>query len=102
GKNGQLGTELQDLESQYPQYEMLFLDRNQMDLSQPQKIQEVLNSIQPSIIINTAAHTAVDKAESEAELANKINHLAVKEIGLWAAGQQAKVIHISTDYVFDG
>lgn len=102
GKNGQLGAELQDLESQFPQYEMVFLNRDQMDLSQPEKIQKILDSVQPSIIINAGAYTAVDKAEIEAELTNKINHLAVKEIGVWAADHQAKVIHISTDYVFDG
>ncbi len=102
GKNGQLGSELYDLQSQYPQYEMLFVDREQMDLSNPSEIQSVLNTENPEIIINAGAYTAVDKAESDQELCNAVNHIAVQTIGEWAAANQAKVIHISTDYVFDG
>src|SRR5690554_3119564 len=97
GKNGQLGAELENLQTKFPQFEMLFLTREQMDLSQPEEIQKVLESAQPDIIINAGAYTAVDKAESEIELCDKINHLALKEIGTWAAENQAKVIHISTD-----
>lgn len=102
GKNGQLGAELENLQTKFSQFEMLFLTREQIDLSQPEEIQKVLESAQPDIIINAGAYTAVDKAESEIELCDKINHLALKEIGTWAAENQAKVIHISTDYVFDG
>lgn len=102
GKNGQLGSELYDLQSQYPQYEMLFVDREQMDLSNPEQILEVLNTEKPEVIVSAGAYTAVDKAESDQELCNTVNHIAVQTIGEWAAAHQAKVIHISTDYVFDG
>jgi len=102
GRNGQLGSELKDLEAYYPQYQMIFLDREEMDLSNSQQIQEVLNSEQPDVIINAGAYTAVDKAESEPELCDLINHKAVEAIGQWAAKNDSKIIHISTDYVFDG
>ena len=61
-----------------------------------------LNNNKFDIIINCAAYTQVDKAEQEAELANQINHLAVKQLASIASNQQARLIHISTDYVFDG
>lgn len=102
GKNGQLGSELQDLQHNYPQYEMIFVDREEMDLSNSEQIIEVLNDQKPGIIINAGAYTAVDKAETEQELCDLINHKAVKTMGEWAAKNNAKIIHISTDYVFNG
>ena len=102
GKNGQLGSELQDLSLQFPQHEMIFVDREEMDLSNADQISEVLDRLKPEIIVSAGAYTAVDKAETEQELCNAVNHLAVKTIGEWASKNKAKVIHISTDYVFDG
>lgn len=102
GKNGQLGSELQDLSLQFLQNEMMFVDREEMDLSNVEQIIEVLDRLKPEIIVNSGAYTAVDKAETEQELCNAVNHLAVKTIGEWASKNKAKVIHISTDYVFDG
>ncbi len=102
GKHGQLGSELHDLQHKYPQHEFLFVDREEMDLSNPSEITTVLNAEKPEIIVSAGAYTAVDKAESDQELCNAVNHIAVKTIGEWAAANNAKVIHISTDYVFDG
>lgn len=102
GRHGQLGSELFDLKDTYPLHEMIFVDREEMDLSNPLQIIEVLNNQKPEIIVSAGAYTAVDKAESDQELCNAVNHLAVKAIGDWAAKNNAKVIHISTDYVFDG
>lgn len=102
GRNGQLGSELNDLQQKYAQYEMVFVDREEMDLSNLTEITTVLNHNKPEIIINAGAYTAVDRAESDIELCDAINHSAVKAIGKWAAENNAKVIHISTDYVFDG
>ena len=104
GKNGQLGSELQDLSLQFPQHEMIFVDREEMDLSNANQIIEVLDRIKPEIIVSAGAYTAVDKAETEQEqeLCNTVNHLAVKTIGEWASKNKTKVIHISTDYVFGG
>lgn len=102
GKNGQLGSELQELTAQYPEHHFCFLDREEMDLSNPAQITQVLDREKPEIIINAAAYTAVDKAETEAALCDAINHKAIETIGNWAFKNEAKVIHISTDYVFDG
>ncbi|WP_372472815.1 dTDP-4-dehydrorhamnose reductase [Capnocytophaga sp. ARDL2] len=102
GKNGQLGSELFELTNNDTNtYEYVFVDREKMDLSDTQSILKVLQSVQPQLIINAGAYTAVDKAESESELADAINHQAIKAIGEWSKQNKAKVIHISTDYVFD-
>lgn len=102
GRNGQLGSELYDLKEAYPHHQMVFVDREEMDLSNPEQIIEVLTVEKPEIIISAGAYTAVDKAESDQELCDAVNHIAVKTIGAWVADNNAKVIHISTDYVFDG
>lgn len=102
GRHGQLGSELHDLKESYPQHQMVFVDREEMDLSNPEQIIEVLNTEKPQIIVSAGAYTAVDKAESDQELCDAVNHIAVKTIGAWASENNAKVIHISTDYVFDG
>jgi dTDP-4-dehydrorhamnose reductase len=73
-----------------------------VDLADPATLLRVLESVKPEVIVNAAAYTAVDRAEDEPELADRINHLAVAEIGEWAARNGARVVHYSTDYVFDG
>ncbi|MFC4764047.1 dTDP-4-dehydrorhamnose reductase [Dyella koreensis] len=73
-----------------------------VDLQFPEEIRSALDRIQPDVIINAAAYTAVDRAEQEEELATRINGLAVGAIGAWAAAHNALVLHYSTDYVFDG
>ncbi|RKR10927.1 dTDP-4-dehydrorhamnose reductase [Flavobacterium sp. 90] len=102
GANGQLGSELTVLSSKYPQYEWCFANRTKMTLDDLELLQVQLNEINPDIILNCGAYTAVDKAESEKELAFKINHLATELIAKYAFKSNAKLIHISTDYVFDG
>ena len=102
GRHGQLGSELHNLKEAYSQHEMIFVDREEMDLSNQDQIFEVLNNIKPHIIVSAGAYTAVDKAESDQKLCDAVNHIAVKTIGAWAADNNANVIHISTDYVFDG
>jgi len=71
------------------------------DLSTPGVV-ELLDRVQPQLIVNTAAYTAVDRAEQEEALATRINGAAVGELGAWAAAHGARVVHYSTDYVFDG
>ncbi len=100
GSNGQLGQSLKKIASQYPQYEISFATRSDIDLSDC--IAQFFQGKQFDLIINCAAYTAVDKAESEAELADQINHLAVQQLAEIAKQQHAKLIHISTDYVFNG
>lgn len=102
GANGQLGSEIKVLAEQDRSNSYFFLDRKQLPLDQTLIIQDILGMYQPDLIIHCAAYTAVDKAESEHELADRINHLATEEIAQYCRLHQAKLIAISTDYVFDG
>jgi dTDP-4-dehydrorhamnose reductase len=102
GSNGQLGWELAQLSSSYLQYQFSFVDRTILDLSKPENIQSVLDTYQPDAIINTAAYTAVDKAETEKELAYTVNAKSVEVIAAYAALKNIPFITFSTDYVFTG
>ncbi|BFM21596.1 dTDP-4-dehydrorhamnose reductase [Gilvimarinus japonicus] len=102
GANGQLGSELALLAKQYNAIEWFFADRTALDLTDQTAIAKLINQRKPNIIINCAAYTAVDKAESEPELADTINHLAVAQLADSAKQINACLIHISTDYVFNG
>jgi len=101
GKNGQLGMAL--AEKAWPKgWQLDLLDRRECDLSDLDNIHSKLEARNPNIIINAAAYTAVDKAENEPELADRINHRAVGILGSFAAKKNIPIIHFSTDYVFDG
>jgi dTDP-4-dehydrorhamnose reductase len=102
GANGQLGSELQKLSCDYPEFEWVFTNRKQLDLDNISAINEQLIEINPDFIFNCGAYTAVDKAEEEPDLANTINHLAVGAIAQFAYENHVRFIHVSTDYVFDG
>ncbi|OXB07610.1 dTDP-4-dehydrorhamnose reductase [Flavobacterium pectinovorum] len=102
GANGQLGSELNVLSMNYPNYQWIFADRTKVTLDNLDLLNTQLESIQPNIILNCGAYTAVDKAEAEKELAFTINNLAVELIAKYASENNVKLIHISTDYVFDG
>jgi dTDP-4-dehydrorhamnose reductase len=100
GVNGQVGRELQ--QTLVPLGEIVGLSREKLDLTQPEIIKETIETIKPDIIINAAAYTAVDKAETESELAIAINGTAPKILAEAAEAINATIIHISTDYVFNG
>ena len=102
GSKGQLGSELTLLSKIYSQFEWIFTDREELDLCNLEQLAKQLNVLNPQIIINCAAHTAVDKAEIEAELADMLNHQSVAVLAKWSHGNLCKLIHISTDYVFEG
>lgn len=102
GATGQLGSELNVLAPSYSQLEWVFADRTLLDLSELNTISKVLDEIQPQIIINCAAYTAVDKAESETDVADVLNHQAVAVLAQWTKANNCQFLHISTDYVFDG
>jgi dTDP-4-dehydrorhamnose reductase len=103
GSNGQLGSELRVASlSHSKEYDWIFVERGEFDLSDLSSLESRLNFFDADVIINCAAYTAVDKAESERELADKINNKAVGIISRWTKNNSAKLIHISTDYVFDG
>lgn len=102
GKNGQLASELQELTEKYKAHKFIFIGRNEMDFLCPELFFEILNIYKPELIVNTAAYTEVDKAENNKENCYKINVLAVEALVNWVKENNSKLIHISTDYVFDG
>ena len=103
GKNGQLGKSIQKLIKNTEQTnKFIFVGREELDLSNESMITRYFKDNSFDIIINCAAYTQVDKAEEEQKLANQVNNLAVSQLAQIAKNQQAKLIHISTDYVFDG
>jgi dTDP-4-dehydrorhamnose reductase len=101
GSNGQLGSEIKELSPNYD-YKFYFTNRQTLDITNYNDIRKYIIENNINCIINCAAYTAVDKAESEQELANTINHLAVKKLAMLSNEFIIKLIHISTDYVFDG
>lgn len=102
GANGQLGLELQSASGQFPGSDFRFLSRSEFDLQHPTTIRSILEIEQPTHFINCAAYTAVDKAEAESEIAFAVNGGAVGIIAEACAAFNVKLIHVSTDYVFDG
>jgi len=103
GKNGQLGKSIHKIiTGNEKNSEFVFVGREELDLSSQDSIIDYFNNNSFDIIINCAAYTAVDKAEKEVELANYINHLAISKIAEISNKLEIKLIHISTDYVFDG
>ncbi|MCC5605757.1 dTDP-4-dehydrorhamnose reductase [Nostoc sp. CHAB 5834] len=100
GSNGQVGKELQQILPYYGN--LISVERPTVDLAQPDTLRNVIRSKQPQIIINAAAYTAVDKAESEPELASAINAIAPLIIAQESQKLGSFLIHISTDYIFDG
>jgi dTDP-4-dehydrorhamnose reductase len=106
GKNGQVGWELQ--RALQPLGEVIALDRSTNegglcgDVAEFLAIEHVFNQVQPNIVVNATAYTAVDKAESEQEIADLINHQAVAHLADLSKKHNALLVHYSTDYVFDG
>lgn len=102
GKDGQLGWELDQLISRYPEYEMLAFNRAELDITDEQALQTVFLKHRPSFFINAAAYTAVDRAESDQESAYRINAAAVGTIATLCQQYESRLITVSTDYVFNG
>jgi dTDP-4-dehydrorhamnose reductase len=102
GSDGQLGSELKKISNNYDNLLWVFSTIKTLDLLKLDSISSFLNDINPCVIINCAAFTNVDKAELETELADLVNHQAIDLISKWTANNVKKLIHISTDYVFDG
>ena len=102
GGNGQLGSEIKELSSSFTNDSFFFTDTSNLDITNHAVVAAFIKTNNIDVIVNCAAYTAVDKAESEPELADAINHLAVKNLAIIAKERGAKLIHISTDYVFDG
>ncbi|MCU4156890.1 dTDP-4-dehydrorhamnose reductase [Carboxylicivirga sp. A043] len=102
GSEGQLGSEIKDRCKKVDNAQFSFTSLETLDVTNTEDLTKTIKAVNYSYIINCTAYTAVDKAESEKDLAIKINTTAVEKIGEAAQAINAKVIHISTDYVFDG
>ncbi len=101
GSNGQVGKCLND-QLKNTDYEVIFTSRDQIDVTDFKETQITVSKIRPDVIINATAYTAVDNAENDQDLADLINHLAVSNIAEICHQIDCWLIHLSTDYVFDG
>lgn len=102
GANGQLGQALQSIAGNYRSIDFVFCSSSDLDITNKENCETVFNKINPDYCINTAAYTAVDKAESEPDKAQLINVFGAKNIAETCKEFDVKLIHISTDFVFDG
>ncbi len=102
GSKGQLGSELQELSVQHPHHQFFFLDKEELDITNEAAVSETIAALEPDFLVNCAAYTAVDKAESDKDICYAINADAVTFLAKACAENHIKFIHISTDYVFDG
>lgn len=102
GANGQLGNSIRLLAKHYPQYNFLFTDVDTLDITDPQAVGKAIKDNQVDYVVNCAAYTAVDKAEDDEELCRRLNSYAVGVLGKAAHEASAKMVHVSTDYVFSG
>lgn len=103
GANGQLGSEIKRISVHHENnYKFFFTDVAELDITDPEAIDRFIKENNIRYIINCAAYTAVDKAEDDIDLCYKINRDAVNNLGVAATNNKAKVIHVSTDYVYDG
>ncbi|MFC2074216.1 dTDP-4-dehydrorhamnose reductase [Campylobacterota bacterium] len=102
GAKGQLGSEIHKLASEYTNLSFYFADRQELDISNKSAIEDFCKKHTVDTIINCAAYTAVDKAEEDSENANHINNLATRYIAEVSKDLKISLIHISTDYVFNG
>jgi dTDP-4-dehydrorhamnose reductase len=102
GANGQLGRELQVLATAQPAFQFVFADRSQLAIEDKQQVNAFFATHQPAWCINCAAYTAVDKAEGDKDTAFRVNGDAPGYLAAACRRHDARLIHISTDYVFDG
>lgn len=102
GSSGQLGNELKNLASLYSNFHFIFLGKEDVPVNDFSTIEKTFQKFEPSYLINCAAYTAVDKAETEKELANEINGRSVGDLALGCKQYGCRFIHLSTDYVFSG
>ena len=102
GCKGQLGNEIQLLAPSYPEWTFYYTDKEELDITDLNAINTFIATYHIDTIINCAAYTAVDKAESEEKLCDLLNHIAARNLAGAIAAVGGHFIHISTDYVFDG
>jgi len=102
GSRGQLGNEMQQAASNFPEFNFIYTDVDELDICDKTALSVFVKTHAVNIIVNCAAYTAVDKAEDDVELCYKINTEAVRNIAEVACANNIQVVHVSTDYVFDG
>ena len=102
GCNGQLGSEIRLLEADYPQHVFFNTDRNELDITDQTAVNEFVNTNSIDGIINCAAYTAVDKAEADKQLCTALNSEAPAYLAAAVEARSGWMVHVSTDYVFDG
>lgn len=102
GASGQLGSEIKELSTRFSGYEFIFTDAGELDITDATAAEAFIAETRPSWVINCAAYTAVDRAEDEESLATLINGKGVENLARALRGTDCRLIHISTDYLFDG
>ena len=102
GSRGQLGNEMQQAASNFPEFNFIYTDVDELDICDKTALSVFVKAHAVNVIVNCAAYTAVDKAEDDVELCYKINTEAVRNIAEVACANSVQVVHVSTDYVFDG
>jgi dTDP-4-dehydrorhamnose reductase len=102
GANGQLGQSIQFIANKYPKIQFVYTDFQEMDITNIESCQAVFSEHKPQFCINTAAYTAVDKAESESEKAHLINAVGAENLAKVCKEFDTILLHISTDFIFDG
>lgn len=102
GCKGQLGNELQQLASSYPSFDFIFNDKEELDITSAADVNAFFEANKMNYCINAAAYTAVDKAETDQDIALAVNETAVANLANACAAHGARFLHVSTDYVFDG
>ncbi len=100
GSNGQVGSELQALAAVYPQFQFHFTDAHTLDITKSEQVSDFFAKHRPNYCINCAAYTAVDKAETESDLAQQINVAGAQNLAEACAKHQVQLFHLSTDYVY--
>lgn len=102
GSKGQLGNEIRVLAKDYPDFDFIYTDIDELDITDIGKIEDFFSANQPNVVVNCAAYTAVDKAETDENTAFLLNATAVEYLAKSATKIGALFVHVSTDYVFDG
>lgn len=102
GHTGQVAQAFREVAHTFDEFEIITRGQKKCDISKPEQVKKTILSVAPDVIVNAAAYTAVDKAEVELKKAYALNKQAVEHIGQTANAQNIPVIHLSTDYVFDG
>ena len=102
GSKGQLGNEIKQLANDYPDYFFDYTDIEELDITNSQQVDVYFDATKPQVVVNCAAYTAVDKAEADETVAYLVNAKAIENLARSASRTGAMIVHVSTDYVFDG